>query len=69
MRYVLETTDSGTKPGILLQGLGVTLKISVLGLVFAACVTRGDIEEIKANQEKILEKVEKGGGAAKAGTR
>lgn len=30
-----------------------------LGLALSACVTRGDIEEIKANQKEILEKIAK----------
>ena len=35
----------------------VPLMLLALGL--AACVTRGDLEEIKANQEKILEKLDR----------
>ncbi len=38
----------------------------LLGLGLASCVTRGEIEEIKKNQEKILSKldaIQKGGGA------
>ena len=38
------------------------IPLFLLGLGFAACVTRGDIEEIKENQKKILEKLERGGG-------
>jgi hypothetical protein len=33
----------------------------LLALGFAACVTRGDIEEIKETQKKILAQLEKGG--------
>ncbi len=35
--------------------------LMLLALGFAACVTRGDIEEIKENQKKILTQLEKGG--------
>ena len=31
----------------------------LLGLGLAACVTRGDLEEIKENQKKILEKMDR----------
>jgi hypothetical protein len=33
----------------------------LLGLGIAGCVTRGDIEEIKENQKKILEKLDRPG--------
>src|SRR5687767_2175005 len=44
-----------------------TAKLGVVlaGLTLAACVTRGEIEELKKNQEKILSKldsIQKGGG-------
>ena len=39
------------------------LPLILLGLGFAACVTRGDIEEIKENQKKILDKLDKVGRA------
>ena len=35
----------------------------LLGLGLAACVTRGDIEEIKENQKTIIDKLDKGGRA------
>lgn len=35
-RYIVESTDTGLRAGLLLQGLAVTLKISGLGLVLAA---------------------------------
>ncbi len=35
--------------------------LMLLALGFAACVTRGDIEEIKETQKKILAQLEKGG--------
>ena len=38
--------------------------LMLLALGFAACVTRGDIEEIKENQKKILAQLEKGGRPA-----
>ncbi|MEE8409975.1 MAG: hypothetical protein V3T05_10240 [Myxococcota bacterium] len=43
--------------------------LMLLALGFTACVTRGDIEEIKETQKKILEKLEAGGGAARAPAR
>jgi protein-disulfide isomerase len=43
-----------------------SVPIVVASASLAACVTRADIEEIKENQKKILEKVEKGGTAARA---
>ncbi len=39
---------------------GLALTVSLAG-----CVTRGDIEEIKENQKKILDKLERGGPAAR----
>ena len=36
----------------------------LLGIGLAACVTRGDIEEIKENQKKIMDKLDKSGRAA-----
>lgn len=45
------------------------LPYMLLCLGIAGCVTRGEIEEIKKNQEKILEKLDavaKAGGARKA---
>ena len=39
----------------------VPLMLLAMGL--AACVTRGDIEEIKETQKEILKKIEAGGGA------
>ena len=38
----------------------------LLALGFAACVTRGDIEEIKETQKEILKKIEQGGPRAAA---
>ena len=38
----------------------------LLGLGLAACVTRGDIEEIKENQKTIIDKLDKGGRAPAA---
>ncbi len=35
----------------------------LLGLGLAACVTRGDIEEIKENQKTIIDKLDKGARA------
>lgn len=35
----------------------------LVGLGLAACVTRGDIEEIKENQKTIIDKLDKGGRA------
>lgn len=35
--------------------------LMLLALGIAACVTRGDIEEIKETQKKILTQLEKGG--------
>jgi hypothetical protein len=37
--------------------------VILLGLGLAACVTRGDIEEIKENQKTIIDKLDKGGRA------
>ena len=37
--------------------------VILLGLGIAACVTRGDIEEIKENQKTIIDKLDKGGRA------
>jgi len=37
-RYIIETTDEGSRPGLLLQGLGMTLAISGLSLVFTIII-------------------------------
>ncbi|MBI5511143.1 MAG: hypothetical protein HY903_20475 [Deltaproteobacteria bacterium] len=37
------------------------MPLMLLALGIAACVTRGDIEEIKETQKKILTKLEQGG--------
>ena len=37
-RYIIEKTDEGSRPGVLLQGLGVTLQISGLSLILASAI-------------------------------
>jgi protein-disulfide isomerase len=44
----------------------VGLSIGALALLTTSCVSRSEIEEIKANQQKILEKLDKVGRAAPA---